>query len=62
MSYIKGNYRASIYNSDKGYIIGLFKIKETNDNELENYINKTITFTGYFDSLRNSLHLQMFFH
>ena len=53
MSYIKGNYRASIYNSDKGYIIGLFKIKETNDNELENYINKTITFTGYFDSLNS---------
>ena len=51
MSYIKGNYKTSIYESDKGYIIGLFKIKETDDSDLENYVNKTITFTGYFDSL-----------
>ena len=51
MSYIKGNYRSSIYESDKGYIIGLFKIKETDEAELENYVNKSITFTGYFDSL-----------
>ena len=50
MSYIKGSYRASIY-SKNGYIIGLFKIKETDDEDLNNYINKTITFTGYFDSL-----------
>ena len=51
MSYIKGNYRVSIYESDKGYLIGLFKIKETDDKELENYVNKLIIFTGYFDSL-----------
>ena len=51
MTYIKGNYRGSIYESDKGYIIGLFKIKETDDEQLEIYINKTITFTGYFDLL-----------
>ena len=50
MSYIKGNYRSSIY-SNNGYIIGLIKIKETDDIELESYINKTITFTGYFTDL-----------
>ena len=50
MSYIKGNYRSSIY-SNNGYIIGLFKLKETDEEELVDYINKTITFTGYFDSL-----------
>ncbi len=51
MSYIKGNYRRSIFTSDKGYIIGLFKIKETDDEELKIYINKIITFTGYFHEL-----------
>lgn len=49
--YIKGNYRKSIYSSDKGYIIGLFKVRETNDPDMEDYVNKTITFTGYFHEL-----------
>ena len=50
-SYIKGNYRRSIFKSDKGYVIGLFKVRETNDETLEEYINQTITFTGYFHEL-----------
>ena len=45
--YIKGTYRKSIYNS-ANYYIGLFKVRETNDELLEDYVNKTITFTGYF--------------
>ncbi len=51
MTYIKGNYRKSIFTSDKGYVIGLFKIKETDNEELKIYINKIITFTGYFREL-----------
>jgi exodeoxyribonuclease V alpha subunit len=50
-TYIKGNYRKSIFKSDKGYVIGLFKLRDTNDNELLEYVNKTITFTGYFHDL-----------
>ena len=50
-TYIKGNYRRSIYKSDKGYVIGLFKVRETNDEKLLDYVNKTITFTGYFYDL-----------
>ena len=50
-SYIKGNYRRSIFKSDKGYVIGLFKVRETNDDVLEEYVNQTITFTGYFHEL-----------
>ena len=50
-SYIKGNFRRSIFKSDKGYVIGLFKVRETNDEILEEYINQTITFTGYFHEL-----------
>ncbi len=49
--YIKGNYRKSIYKSDKGYVIGLFKIRDTNCEDLKDFINKTITFTGYFHDL-----------
>ena len=51
MTYIKGNYRKSIFTSDKGYVIGLFKIKETDNEELKMYVNKIITFTGYFHEL-----------
>lgn len=50
-TYIKGNYRKSIFKSDKGFVIGLFKVRETNDEKLKDYINRTITFTGYFYDL-----------
>lgn len=49
--YINGIFKRAIYQTDKGYIIGLFKVKETNCEEVEPYINKTITFTGYFHEL-----------
>lgn len=51
MNYIKGNFRSAIYESESGYKVGLFKVKETNDEELTDYVNKTITFTGYFTDL-----------
>lgn len=50
-TYIKGNYRKSIFKSDMGYVIGLFKVRDTNDEFMKDYINKTITFTGYFHDL-----------
>ena len=59
-TYIKGNFRRSIFSSDNGYVIGLFKVKDTNDEELEDYVNKTITFTGYFHEL-NLDDLYMFY-
>ena len=49
--YIKGNYRKTIFASDKGYVIGLFKVRETNDEQMKMYLNKTVTFTGYFHDL-----------
>ncbi len=49
--YIKGNYRRSIYETDKGYVIGLFKVRETDNEDMKIYINKTVTFTGYFHEL-----------
>ena len=49
--YVKGIFRQIIFKSDKGYIIGLLKVIETNIVEMQNYINRTITFTGYFADL-----------
>ena len=46
--YIKGQYRKSIFNGENGFTIGIFKVKETNIEELNVFIDKTITFTGYF--------------
>ena len=48
--YIKGNYSKSIFAADD-YIIGLFRIKETNIDEIKSYVNKIITFTGHFHEL-----------
>lgn len=59
-TYIKGNFRKSIFKSDKGYIIGLFKVRETNSPNIEEFINKTITFTGYFHEL-NEDDIYMFY-
>lgn len=50
-TYIKGIYKRSIFTSDRGYVIGLFKLLETDNNEFVNFVNKTITFTGYFHEL-----------
>ena len=49
--FIKGVFKKTIYKSDRGYIIGLFKVKDTNSEELKDYINKSLTFTGYFHEL-----------
>ena len=49
--YIKGQFRKSIFQSDNGYIIGLFKVNETNDENIDIYVDRTITFTGYFHEI-----------
>ncbi len=46
--YIKGQYRKSIFSGENGFTIGIFKVKETNIDELNVFVDKTITFTGYF--------------
>lgn len=49
--YIKGNFKRYIFKSDTGYCIGLFKVREANSEELEEFLDHTITFTGYFHEL-----------
>lgn len=51
MSYINGTFKKFIYEGNNNYIIGLFRVKETDDPELYEYINRTITITGYFHEL-----------
>ena len=52
--YVKGVYKQSIFKSDKGYIIGLLKVSETNIPEMNKFVGKTITFTGYFADLNET--------
>lgn len=52
-SYIRGNVREVFYKTEKGFMVGIFKIRETNDKELDDYVNRTITFSGNFHELLN---------
>lgn len=58
--YIKGHYQRSIYQNSNGYHIGLFKVKETNCPMATPFLDKTITFTGYFHEL-NDMDTYLFF-
>ena len=53
MSYIKGKIRQLIFESESGYKVGIIRVKETDDSDLEDFINKTITFVGYFADLNS---------
>ena len=46
--YIKGNFKKTIFSTNEGYTVGLFRVKSS---DIEELIDKTITFTGYFHEL-----------
>ncbi len=50
MDFIRGKFKQMIFESDNGYKVGLFRVKDASDG-MEDQINKTITFTGYFADL-----------
>lgn len=50
-TYIKGTYKRCIFSSNDGFTVGLIKIKDTNDQELLEYVDKQFTFTGLFAQL-----------
>ena len=64
-SFIKGVNKQMIYSGDNGYYIGLIKVSDASS-ELSDYIGRTITFTGYFDSINTNdnyiLHGEAFHH
>ena len=39
-NYIKGTYIRNIFKADSGYIIGLFKVYETNDPDMRDFIEQ----------------------
>lgn len=49
--YIKGKVRHFIFESDSGYKVGIIRIKETNDQEMDDFVGKTVTFNGTFANL-----------
>lgn len=49
--YIKGIFKRLIFSSNDGFNVGLIKIKDTNDQDAMDYINKQMTFTGLFAEL-----------
>ena len=50
-NFIKGKFSRSIYENESGYRIGIFKVYDTSDEILSDYVGKSITFTGYFHEL-----------
>ena len=46
-TYIKGTYKRCIFSSNDGYTIGLIKIKETDDQDLLDYVGKQFTLLVY---------------
>lgn len=46
MKLIKGKIRTTIYKNENGFFVGTFRVKETNESEMQEFINKTITITG----------------
>ena len=55
-SYIKGNIRKILFSSNASmYKVGLFKLRETNVDELSIYVGKTITFTGSISEINTEL-------
>ncbi|MDD3048539.1 MAG: ATP-dependent RecD-like DNA helicase [Bacilli bacterium] len=51
-NYIKGSVREVFFKNDKGFMVGTFKVRDTEYDVLQEYLNKTITFTGVFPDLR----------
>ena len=60
MPYIKGSYSKSIYENNTGYVIGIFKVSDTDSEALSDYIGRSITFTGYFHEL-NTMDTYIFY-
>ena len=51
MGYIKGTFRKIIFEGNNNYVVGLFRVKETDIEDLYEFVNRAITITGYFHEL-----------
>lgn len=60
-TYIIGNIRKIVYENDaNSYKVGIFKVRETNSEELEECVNHTIYFVGNFNSLNTELNYKFY--
>ena len=48
MAKVSGKFRNMLYQGDNGYTVALFRVKKVLDDELSDFLNKTITVTGSF--------------
>lgn len=61
MNYIKGKIKKTIfYNADNGFLVALFRVKETNDISLKEKENKTITITGQFPDVNLDVLMELY--
>ena len=59
-SSIQGKYTKCIFKNNTGYNIGVFRVSDSNDPSLADYIGRSITFTGYFHDL-NEIDTYLFY-
>ena len=59
--YILGSIRKIIFESNNSpYKVGLFKVKDTNYSDYEEYIGKAICFTGSFTDINKDLDYELY--
>lgn len=57
---IKGKIKKVIFhNESNGYLVALFRIRETDDENLQDKVNKTITITGLFTDLKLEINMNL---
>jgi exodeoxyribonuclease V alpha subunit len=59
-SFIKGTFSRSFYSTSSGFNIGIFNVKNTNDDKINSYVGRSITFRGYFHEL-NTMDTYIFY-
>ena len=61
MNYIKGKLKKIIFhNNESGYVVALFRVKETNDLTMKDKINKSITVTGVFTDVNIDIPMTLY--
>ena len=61
MNYIKGKIKKIIYhNNESGYAVALFRILKTNDSEMQDKVNKSITVTGVFTDVNIDINMTLY--
>ena len=54
--FISGSISKIIYQSNSGpYKVGVFRVRETNDEDVSSFVNKLISFTGSFNEINSDV-------